>query len=151
MSRSKGLSIDECLTLLHQLDEDCTDGSENSDPDFPIPAESEILEESSDSSDSDSAFNENSAQPNVGVSANLQASDGTQCQMMDECSSISGRYASSNVLKELTGPTPYAKRNIGENGASSCRLLFSESIVKHIQKCSSPPIKIRLGRFLGRN
>jgi hypothetical protein len=29
---------------------------------------------------------------------------------MDESSSISGRYASSNVLKEMTGPTPYAKK-----------------------------------------
>ncbi len=85
--------------FLHQLDEDCTDGSENSDPDFPIPAERKMLEENSDSSDSDSAFNENSAQPHVGVSANLRASDGTQWHIMDESSSISGRYASSNVLK----------------------------------------------------
>jgi hypothetical protein len=88
MSRSKGLNVDECLALLHQLDEDCTDGSENSDPDFPIPAENEILEESSDSSDSDSAFNEISTQPNVGVSANLRASVGNQWQIMDERSSI---------------------------------------------------------------
>jgi hypothetical protein len=34
----------------------------------------------------------------------------------------------------MTGPTPYTKRNIGENKASSWRLLFSESTVKHIQK-----------------
>ena len=53
--------MDECLTLLHQLDEDCSDdGKSNdceiSDPDFSVSAKNEIIAQSFDSSEDDMDF-----------------------------------------------------------------------------------------------
>lgn len=74
-------------------------GTENIDTNFTIPAEIEMLEESSDSLDYTSALEENSTQQNVGVWGNIQVLEKTKWQIPHESAPISRIYASSNGLK----------------------------------------------------
>lgn len=48
MSLKKGMCIEACLSLLNQLGEGCSDDRKNSDTDFPISSEKEILEQCTD-------------------------------------------------------------------------------------------------------
>lgn len=48
-----------------------------------------------------------------------------------------GKASAQNVIKETSGPTPYAKRHIIEGDMiSSWKLLISEPILKHIKLCT---------------
>jgi hypothetical protein len=47
-----------------------------------------------------------------------------------------GKFGAQNVLKETPGPTPYAKRNVGNNVSSAWRLFIDESMLRHIKKCT---------------
>lgn len=128
------MSIEECLALLHQLDNNCSDDCKNSDFDSTF-SENEIPVQSSNSSEEEINV-ENPSQQILVSSQNVNpiSPDGIQWKRLDENGIISRRYASGNVLREKTGPTPYAKKNIGGNEVSSWYLLFSESMLKYIQK-----------------
>jgi hypothetical protein len=64
------------------------------------------------------------------------ASDGTIWEATDPDIHTQGCCAQQNVLKEVHGPTQYAKRNISEDSVASARCLFTDkSIQLHIRKC----------------
>lgn len=41
-----------------------------------------------------------------------------------------------NVLKEIPRPTPFSKRNVGENVSSAWRLFIDEYMLGNIIKCT---------------
>jgi len=132
MSRGRRLTAEQCLALLQQLDEEnsSNDGSDN-ESNLEISDGNEIIEEQgSNSTDEDTdtddpdTSNSTRTQRDAPAATNLRAPDGTEWKILNQDATTPGRIASQNVLKEKAGPTPYANRNIGENEASSWRLLF---------------------------
>lgn len=67
----------------------------------------------------------------------LTAPDGTEWLQMTPGDYSAGRRSQQNILKEASGPTPYAKRNVfAGSPASAWRLLIDNFILKHITKCT---------------
>ena len=57
-----------------------------------------------------------------------------------------GKRAAENVLKEVPGPTPHAKRYVTEDSVSSAwRLFFDNTILEHIRKCTEAEARRQLG------
>jgi hypothetical protein len=140
MSRGRRLTAEQCLALLQQLDENSSNDGSDNESNLENSEENEIIEEqgsnSTDEADTDDPDTSISTRAPRDVT-NLRAADGTEWKILNQDSTTPGRFAAQNVMKEKAGPTPYANRNIGENEASSWRLLFSESMLTHIQKCTS--------------
>ena len=57
-------------------------------------------------------------------------------KILDQDTTSPGQFLSQNVLKDRGGPTPYARRCIGANKASLWHVLFSDSMLKRIEKCT---------------
>lgn len=68
----------------------------------------------------------------------LLGTDGiTEWTVAEFGKTTSGRLACHNILKEKSGPTPYAKRYVsGDSVASAWRLFIDETILKHIKHCT---------------
>lgn len=63
--------------------------------------------------------------------------DGTVWNVAQLGTNNRGRKSKCNILKEVGGPTPHAKRNVIDNSPSSAwRLFIDEWILKHIKKCT---------------
>ena len=67
----------------------------------------------------------------------IQAPDGTKWTVIDTNVSTAGKRGQENVVKEVPGPSPYAKRYVvGGLTSSSWRLIVDEAILKHIKNCT---------------
>ncbi|XP_035232512.1 uncharacterized protein LOC118204287 [Stegodyphus dumicola] len=55
---------------------------------------------------------------------------------LSSTASTSGRAPARNIVTTASGPTSFARRNIGTNPALAWRLMVSEPMVKHIQSCT---------------
>ena len=67
----------------------------------------------------------------------LIAPDGTEWLQITSSDSSVGRCSQQNILRETSGPTPYAKRNVfAGNTVSAWRLLIDDFILKQIAKCT---------------
>ncbi|XP_035227783.1 uncharacterized protein LOC118199990 [Stegodyphus dumicola] len=62
--------------------------------------------------------------------------DGTSWTVTSTSQTTAGKYGAQNMLKEMPGPTSYAKRNVGDNVLSAWRLFVDESMLRHIKKCT---------------
>ncbi|XP_054729834.1 uncharacterized protein LOC129238721 [Anastrepha obliqua] len=73
--------------------------------------------------------------PEVGI---LQiASDGTEWTCISPNAFEVGRCSQQNILREISGPTPYAKRYIeNDKPISAWRLLIDEYILRRIKECT---------------
>ena len=123
MPRGRRLTAAQCLAFLQQLDENSSNDDSDNESNFEISDEDEIEEHRLNSSEEETDADD------------PDTSNATRTQR--DAPTTPGRIASQNVLKEKAGPTPYTHRNIGKNEASSYRLLFLESMLMHIQKCTS--------------
>lgn len=62
--------------------------------------------------------------------------DGTSWTVTSASRTTAGKYGAQNILKEVPGTTPYAKRNVSDNVTSAWRLFIDESMLHHIKKCT---------------
>ncbi|XP_035221886.1 uncharacterized protein LOC118194791 [Stegodyphus dumicola] len=156
MPRGRGLSTQECLALLEQLESDIS-GDDSRDEDFNVDVnlQNALL---SESSDSDFEHNSGNVIPmreagsscgpgrgqgrgnNVAGSSNETYTSfsgilGTPMNL-SSTASTSGRTRARNIVTTANGPTSFARRNIRTNPASAWRLILSKSMVKHIQSCT---------------
>jgi hypothetical protein len=150
---SRRLTSDECLAILQSLPEDDSgDESDESDSDLlPVVSAPQDTVSSSDSDTEVDSEPSDEAQPSargrgrgrppqttrdpVPPPNNLRAANGIVWN------NITGQVASSqtpsrNVLRDKSGPTPFAKRLIGSNEGSAWRLMVDECMLKHIQNCT---------------
>lgn len=82
------------------------------------------------------------AEPTVSVESGR---DGTTWYSTRPGLSCSGRLAQHNILKEVPGPTQYARRRIKEGEvATAFHLLMDESMFRHIQNCTQNEARQRL-------
>ena len=73
------------------------------------------------------------------------ARDGTVWKRMAFGEELPGRLSQQNILKELPGPTPYAKRNIEDESATSAfKLLIDEPLLRHIQRSTVAEARLQL-------
>lgn len=71
------------------------------------------------------------------VGSVVDAPDGTKWRVIQTNESSAGRRGQQNVLKDVPGPSPYAKRHVTDGIAtSSWRLLIDDGMLKHIKKCT---------------
>lgn len=168
----RGLSTQEALALLEQLDSDIS-GDDSNDEDFRL--DNVNLQNSSSSESSDSDAVEHSTNvispviPKSGRSRGRRRSQGRRNNvpnLSDGCSndkyssssgiiwtpmnrncptSTAGRTPARNIVSIPSGPTPFARRNIGTNPASAWRLMVNEAMVKHIQTCTVAEARRQLG------
>lgn len=131
MSRKRGLSPEEIAALLRELSDNESEGGELSELDEGSDDEHFVPPASSSSeSDEDNAI-DNSHNHEV-----FTGRDGSQWKEYISVKS-SGRYASQNILRENSGPTSYAKRNVnGESVLSAWLLFIDKTILEHIIKCT---------------
>jgi hypothetical protein len=148
---SRPLTDEEILASLQELDENDSDieGVSDNDELYTVFSHENGVVESnfnrSQETSSDSSDTPNSTLTQYTTPSYLRAKDGTNWKIMNEEDvATPGRFRAHNVLKEKAGPTSFANRNIGGNEASSWRLLISESILKHIQKCTIEEAHIQL-------
>lgn len=81
-------------------------------------------------------------EPNVSVESGR---DGTTWYSTRLGLSSSGRMAQHNILKEVSGPTQYARRRIKEESvATAFHLLMDEGMIRHIQNCTQNEARHRL-------
>lgn len=151
MARKRGLTPEEIANLLRELSENESEGGDISDSDEDL--ECVNLDCENDfSSDSDTDENEESKSNNTNVNefeddTNANNSDGSSCNAeifvapdgtqwkMSENKNNSGRHPKQNILRQESGPTNHAKRNVTEDSVLSAWLLFIDSkILLHIKK-----------------
>ena len=73
------------------------------------------------------------------------ASDGTVWCSIDPGAPTTGRILQQNILKEVPGPTPLAKRYISDDQvASAYSLLVDEAMLRHIVLCTEYEAQRRL-------
>lgn len=71
------------------------------------------------------------------VSTEVEAPDGTKWEVIPTNIGTLGRRGQQNILRENSGPSPYAKRCvISESPLSARRWFIDGPILKHIQKCT---------------
>ena len=57
-----------------------------------------------------------------------------------------GRRSQQNVMREISGPTPYAKRYVEDEKVSSAwRLLINDTILRHIKSCTEKEAQQKSG------
>ena len=72
------------------------------------------------------------------AAATILGKDGTRWQQMQTGVSGAGRFSSQNVLRRRPGPTAFAAARVEQgNPVSAFRVIFSESMVRHICKCTT--------------
>ena len=67
----------------------------------------------------------------------LTAPDGTEWLQITPGKNFAIRHLTQNISREVSGPTPYVKRNVvAGSSASAWSLLIDNFILKHIEKCT---------------
>lgn len=80
------------------------------------------------------------------VGTEVEAPDGTKWEVIPTNIGTLGRRGQQNILRENSGPSPYAKRCvITDSPSSAWRLFIDEPILKHIQKCTEAEARRVLG------
>ena len=70
------------------------------------------------------------------VGSILRGKDGTEWRVIKTGDEMSGRKGSHNVLRDVPGPSPHAKRNVDDTARSAWGLFFTDSMLKRIQLCT---------------
>ncbi len=132
MSRKRGLSPEEIAELLRELSDNESEGGELSEMNEGSDDEIFVPSVSSDSESNEDTEIDNSHNQQIFV-----ARDGSQWKEYMSVSA-SGRLSSQNILRENSGPTSYAKRNINSESVLSAWMLFIDrKILEHIIKCTN--------------
>ena len=154
MSRHRGLSSEEIFAQLTNIDENESDGDQvdfenHSDEEYNL-ISSEDSDELSDPDDCENSDSEREAKrtrrdhqitmlpsdPNL-RNLSFTAAHGTVWKTSKEDTTATGHLPMQNVLKEVQGPTPFAKKNItSDSFASAWRIFIDKSILLHIKKCT---------------
>lgn len=139
MARKKGLTPEEIAVLLRDLSDNESEGGELSD----IQDEDFVNCENENDYSSDSDESENN-ETTTDVSCNTEAliaPDGTEWKIY-ESGTNPGRFPKQNILRQDSGPTNHAKRNVKDDSVLSAWLLYIDStILNNIKKCTEAEAK----------
>ena len=81
--------------------------------------------------------NTGSSSPGNDRDVTLTAPDGIERLQITPGENSAGRRSQQNILREVSGPTPYIKRSVvAGSPASAWCLLIDNFILKHIAKCT---------------
>ena len=74
------------------------------------------------------------------------ARDGTVWRSIDAGTPAVGRVLQQNIIKEISGPTPHAKRHISDDQVESAfKLLVDETMLRHIVRSTEAEARHQLG------
>lgn len=141
MPRKRGLTPEEITALLRELSDNDSEGGEISDLDEDSDDENFIPPLSSDSENDEDQDEIDLAQNNETFTSR-DGSKWIECKI----GNVSGRLSSQNILRETSGATSYAKRNVDNESVLSAWLLFiDKTILDHIIKCTETEARRVLG------
>ncbi|KAJ8885353.1 hypothetical protein PR048_011550 [Dryococelus australis] len=154
MARRCGLTIEQALRYFQDICE-INSGSENSDNDlssgdtyfrtmimaqilmsWKFPQDAEVRQQSQTTNTSVTL--ERNVPTAVQQASQMEVEeDGTEWEVIDVGNNLSGRREAQNVVREKSGPTLHARRQIKDNSTlSEWRLLLTPCILLHIKACT---------------
>jgi len=137
----RALKPEQILETLQNIPSDASDNDELDDSesggDDYIPADESISSPDSENEEQPASTTSLSNHSTVSTSC-VTSKDGSRWRWAAASEAIRGRLQAQNIVRIRPGPTAYSVRNVvGDSPLSAFKILFDESMFRHIQKCTN--------------